>query len=571
MSEVKSRKQRLAEELLGDWKEVAEEIETNEQALIDDLLGDLPKEERPLAVFDYLKELELIQELIGVPVVWQPLPGSQELAVTCPADMILYEGTRGPGKTDAQIMFFRQFVGQGYGSFWKGIIFDQKYKNLDDIISKSKRWFPEFRDEAKFTASSGLKWVWPTGEELLFRHMERDSDYWNYHGQEYPFIGWNELTKYPTPDLFDAMMSCNRSSFIPEKHSPRNPLTGKIERVLDPIRLVVFATTNPFGPGHNWVKARFINPAPPGVIVRKTTNVFNPRTQKHEDYTRTQVRIFGSYKENIFLPPQYVAELEAITEPNKRRAWIWGDWDIVAGGAFDDLWDDTRHIIPRFIPPATWRIDRSLDWGSTKPFSVGWWAEANGEEVQLLEPYRGKKTWCPPKGTLIRCHEWYGNKGELGFNVGLKKGGRKVAKGIKAEEKILMANGWFKTKPMAGPADNQIFGGGDDEQGCIADLMAAEGIYWNRSDKSPGSRKTGLQVIRDAMENVLDDPDELPGLYIMDHCRAFISLVPVLPRCEKDPDEIDQRAEDHCYDEARYRIAKNSQHFDRPLTLQYAH
>ena len=556
--------------LMGEWHTVAKDIEAAENALIADLLGDLPEQERPMAVFDYLRELELIQELIGVPVVWAPLPGSQELAVTCPADMILYEGTRGPGKTDAQILFFRQFVGQGYGAFWRGVIFDQKYKNLDDIILKSKRWFPEFKDGAKFTASSGLKWVWPTGEELMFRHMERDSDYWNYHGQEYPFIGWNELTKYPTPDLFDAMMSCNRSSFLPQKHSPRDPLTGEM-RVMPPIRLVVFATTNPFGPGHNWVKARFIKPAPPGVVIKKTTEVFNPRTQKREEYTRTQVRIFGSYKENIFLPPQYVAELESITEPNKRRAWIWGDWDIVAGGAFDDLWDETLHIVPRFRVPISWRIDRSLDWGSTKPFSIGWWAEANGEEVELLVPYHGQRTWCPPKGSLIRCHEWYGNKGEIGLNTGLKMGPRKVAKGINAEESTLITQGWFRTKPLAGPADNAIFGGDNEEQECIADIMSQEKVYWTKSDKSPGSRKTGLQIVRSAMENVVEDAKELPGLYIMDHCRAFISLVPVLPRDEKEPDDIDSKAEDHVYDEARYRIQKNSTHFSRPLTLQYVH
>ena len=103
-------------------------------------------------------------------VVWKPLPGSQSLLLSCPCHHILYEGTRGPGKTDGQLMFFRKNVGIGYGAAWRGIIFDRQYKNLDDLIAKSKRWFPQFNDGAKFLASkSDLRWVWPTGEELLFR------------------------------------------------------------------------------------------------------------------------------------------------------------------------------------------------------------------------------------------------------------------------------------------------------------------------------------------------------------------------------------------------------------------
>ena len=120
-------------------------------------------------------------------VVWSPLPGSQELVMSCPCNHILYEGTRGPGKTDSQLMKFRRYVGLGYGKFWRGVIFDREYKNLDDLVSKSQRWFPEFKDGARFMSSkSDYKWVWPTGEELLFRRIKVIGDYWNYHGQSSP-------------------------------------------------------------------------------------------------------------------------------------------------------------------------------------------------------------------------------------------------------------------------------------------------------------------------------------------------------------------------------------------------
>jgi hypothetical protein len=135
-------------------------------------------------------------------VVWSPLPGSQELVLSCPCNEILHEGTRGPGKTDGQLMKFRRYVGMGYGKYWRGVIFDREYKNLDDLVGKSIRWFNALGDGAKFTGGgSSMRWKWPTGEELLFRHIKRESDYWSYHGHEYPFLGWNELCKYPTSKL----------------------------------------------------------------------------------------------------------------------------------------------------------------------------------------------------------------------------------------------------------------------------------------------------------------------------------------------------------------------------------
>lgn len=509
-------------------------------------------------------------------VAWQPLPGSQTLAISCPCNEVLYEGSRGPGKTDAQILKFRSYVGLGYGRFWRGVIFDREYKNLDDLVSKSQRWFPTIGGpKARFKSStSDYKWVWDTGEELLFRQIKRNTDYWNYHGQEFPFIGWNELAKYPTPDLYEAMMSCNRSSFLPRENTPMRDLKKHPEKRSDydegfatrdgaplpEMPLMVFSTTNPYGPGHTWVKREFIDPAPAGRPVKTTKEVFNPRTQKREKITKTRVRIFGSYKENKYLPPEYVLELESIRDENKRRAWLWGDWDIVAGGAFDDVWDSNVHVIPRFIVPSTWRIDRSFDWGSTHPFSVGWWAEANGEEALMQDG----STFCPPRGTLIRIAEWYGTE-EIGRNAGLKMSAKKIAQGINEYEKRLLELGWIKSKVLAGPADNQIRNVTEEDVDTIEIKFAKEGVLWEKSDKSPGSRKNGLQLARDRLEASLDN--EGPGLYFMDNCRASIGILPTLPRDEDDLDDVDTEAEDHVWDDIRYRVLASSNRYATKLDV----
>lgn len=494
-------------------------------------------------------------------IVWSPLPGSQLFAVACPCHHIFYEGTRGPGKTDAQLMAFRKRVGQGYGRFWRGVIFDREYKNLDDLVAKSQKWFREFGDGAEFLKSAkDYKWVWPTGEELLFRAVQKEADYWDYHGQEFAFIGWNELTKYPDAKLYDAMMSCNRTSFVPEEHSPDKA------KPLPPIPLVVFSTSNPYGPGHNWVKRRFVDVGQPGQVIRTTTNVFNPRTQKREDVVKTQVRIFGSYKENRYLSPEYIAELEKITEPNKRRAWLWGDWDIVAGGAIDDLWNQAVHVIPRFPIPASWYVDRSFDWGSSKPFSVGWWAEATGEEIELPDG----KVFCPVRGSVIRFWEYYGcNANEP--NTGLKMASTDVAEEIKRIEEKLVTDKWVTELPWPGPADNSIRNVEDKGSDSIETKMSRVGVDWTASDKRPGSRKNGLELLRDRLQASLKHAegkdDAGPGIYFMVVCKHAIATLPVLPRDDKDPDDVDTDAEDHIYDDTRYRVLSSGNRFTGSLKI----
>lgn len=491
-------------------------------------------------------------------IIWEPIPGtSQELALDSPCNVTLYTGSRGPGKTDAQIMLFRRYVGIGYGQHWRGVIFDREYKNLDDVVSKSKRWFNQFEDGAKFNSSKAdYKWTWPTGEELYFRALKKLDDYWDYHGQEFPFIGWNELTKFATPDVFDMMFSCNRTSFKPGDSG------------LPEIPLRVFATCNPYGVGHNWVKRRFIDVGGYGKIIKKTVDVFNPRTQQIEPVTRTQTALFGSYKENIYLSPEYIAGMMEIADENIKKAWLDGNWDIVVGGAFDDLWNRKKHVIPRVPIPEGWHIDRSFDWGSTAPFSVGWWAQANGEEL-----WPG---FAPIRGSLIQIAEWYGTKA-LGSGKGMMLGPTDLAHGIVKIETGLMQDGWISTQPWPGPADNQIGNKITVEDETIERKMQDVGVTWTKSDKSAGSRKNGLMLFRDRLQHAdckprpklsFTAPPESPGIYFMENCLASIALLPTLPRDPDDMDDVDTMAEDHIWDMVRYRVLKGSERYASNLKVR---
>ena len=109
-------------------------------------------------------------------VALSPQQGSQLAFVTCPVREVLYEGTRGPGKTLALLMDFMQHVGCGFGAHWRGILFRETYPQLADVIAKTEEWIPQIFPDAVYNKADHV-WKFKTGETLSFRHMSNPKDY----------------------------------------------------------------------------------------------------------------------------------------------------------------------------------------------------------------------------------------------------------------------------------------------------------------------------------------------------------------------------------------------------------
>lgn len=465
------------------------------------------------------------------PITWRPQAGSQELFLKVPVFECLFEGTRGPGKTDALIMDFAADTGRGFAEAWRGVLFRRTYPELSDVIAKTKKWFSQMANRPKFNEANST-WTWPTGEQLLLRHMRRPDDYWSYHGHEYPWTGWEEITTWPDDECYVRMMSCARSS---------NPEVAKVARVR--------ATTNPYGVGHNWVKQRFRLPGMRGKVIKDAVG-------RDGEPEPPRIAIHGSLEENRILldaDPNYITRLRASARNSAElQAWLYGSWDIVAGGMFDDVWSPQVHVIPNLnadMIPHSWRIDRSFDWGSSKPFSVGWWAESNGEPIKVEG-----RTYGGVRGDLFRIAEWYGWTGKR--NEGVRMLPKDIARGILDREDDMGLRG--RVRP--GPADSSI---SDAQTGAsIEDMMREVGVTWEMADKRPGSRANGWQKIRQMLGQAFPAqpglPREDPGLFICQRCDQFQATVPVLPRKDKNPDDVDTDAEDHIGDEVRYRVSRQN-------------
>ncbi len=456
-----------------------------------------------------------------------PLPGSQAAFLTSPVFETLYEGTRGPGKTMTLIMDFAQEVGKGYGKAWRGILFRRTFGDLDDVVRKIEEFLPKLFPGFRFLKSkSEYAAVWPSGEQLLLRHLMDEEDYNQYHGHEYPWIGFEELTQWENDKAYKLMFSCCRPT------APGIPCR-------------VRATTNPYGAGHSWVKKRFKLPQWRGRVIRNEGEV--PR-----------VAIHGTLSENFLLlhtAPNYPAQImQAASNPAQAAAWLKGSWDVNAGGMVDDLWDDNIHVLPNFPAmkiPRGWRITRAYDHGQAHPFAVGWWLESNGEVMEI--EHEGKIMEIGRiRGDLILFAEWYGTTGN--DQEGLRLTALNIAKGIKERE----ADMGLRGRVLPGPADTEIWSKDNRGTGrAPKDDMEDEGIYWERADKSPGSRKRGWEMIRARLTGARPNPDgtrEKPGLFVCARCKWWLTYVPPMPRDTKDPDDVPEKYEDHHADMTRYRL-----------------
>lgn len=449
-------------------------------------------------------------------VTWKPQDGPQTWMISCPVPEICFGGARGGGKTEGSIGDWLQHAGE-YGQGAIGIFVRRKLTQLEEVIARFRIVTQplgfKYRDQKhEFEA--------PNGARLKFRYLERDIDADEYQGHSYSRVYVEEATNFPS----DA---------------PINKLRATLRSAAG-VPVGMRLTCNPGGPGHQWVKSRYIEASRdpltrkiildrPGPIQHEMFK--NPFTG--EDVPMERVFIPSRLSDNAALmknDPMYVARLQQQGSAMLVKAWLEGDWDIVLG-AFFDCWGP-QHVLATHewlhrIPPSAIRF-RAFDWGSAKPFCVGWYAISDG-------------TWGLPKGALLKYREWYGSTGQP--NVGLKMDAEPVADGIafrEAGELVRYA-----------VADPSIFvRDGGPSIGERMNVRLKQGHF------RPADRKriVGWDLVRHRLQGEFM-PElgvTLPMIYFLDCCDDSIRTIPVLPHDEHNAEDVDTDAEDHAGDETRY-------------------
>jgi hypothetical protein len=455
---------------------------------------------------------------VDVKTVWEAQPGPQTALIACPVFEIFYGGARGGGKTDGMLGDWLEHSAR-WGEAAVGVFFRRTFRQLSEVIARSQQIFPKLGAQYRV---GDAEWRMANGARLLFRYLERDADAENYQGHSYTRVYFEEITNFPTPAPIDKLRATLRSAVGAD--------TG------------LRATGNPGGPGHTWVKKRYIDPNPHGYQVI-TENFANPFDGSIVPIDR--VFIPARLSDNALLiknDPLYVAKLQQAGSKQLVQAWLMGEWDMVDGAFFDE-WDTQRHVLPAEwlgrIPDYS-KVFRAFDWGFAKPFSCGWYAVSDGK-------------WGLPRGAMLRFNEWYGSNGQP--NVGLRLDAGLVGAGIR--KKDLELEQLYGLRTSIGYADPSIFT--RDGGPRIAEAMLREGVVWTRADNK---RIPGWQQVRRRLVGNEDGP----LLYILETCEDTIRTLPFLQHDDRNPEDLDTDGEDHAGDEVRYACMSRPVVVDKKAT-----
>ena len=447
-------------------------------------------------------------------VIWTPQPKQIEFMRRL-EDEALYGGAAGGGKSDCALAEALRQINIGN---YRGLILRKTYPQLSELIDRSHEIYTGACPDAIFNESKHF-WLFPSGAKIYFGSLAHTDDRYNYQGKRYDFIDFDELTQF-TFDEYSYLFSRNR---------PSGPGT----------RCYMRAQANPGGIGHGWVKERFITPAPPLTTIWEEVKVRFP--DGHEEIRRkSRVFVPSTVFDNKILlenSPEYLTRLASLPDA-ERAALLYGDWNGFSGQVFTewrnepDSYGERRgtHVISPFRIPREWKLYRSFDWGYSRPFSVGWYAE-DGE------------------GILYRIRELYGCTGTP--NEGVRWNASRLASEIRRIEE---EDENIKGRHVHGIADPAIFQKNGGES--IGEIMEKQGVYFDRADHS---RIAGKMQVHNRL--AMDDEGR-PRLYVFSGCRNFIRTIPCLVYDSTDVEDVDTTGEDHIYDELRYMC------MERPISAR---
>jgi hypothetical protein len=440
-----------------------------------------------------------------VEVAFKPNPGPQTLFLSAIEQEVLYGGAAGGGKSIGILVDPLRYV---HFSDFRAILFRRTNDALRELIQNSKELYPKAFSKVKWNAQKST-WTFPSGAEIWLTYLDRDDDVIRYQGQAFSWIGFDELTQWPTPYPWDYMRSRLRTT------NPNIPLCMR-------------ATTNPGGVGSHWVRKMFITPATWGTAfpardIETDAMLVYPKTHDKAGQPLFHRRFIPArLQDNPYLweDGQYEANLLALPEA-QRRQLLEGDWDVVEGAAFPEF---RRHIhtCDSFEIPRGWLKFRACDWGYAAPACVLWFAV----------------DW---DSTLYVYRELYIKGVDAAEFAGIVT---EMERGDKIQYGVLDSSTWAKRGDV-GPS--------------IAETMIKHNCRWRPADRSPNSRvNSKMELHRRLVERetgLRDDNNEQikkSGLIIFNNCVNLIRTLPLLPLDKTKPEDVDTKAEDHAYDALRY-------------------
>ena len=445
--------------------------------------------------FEDIESLDLSEKN----VVFKPNVGPQTRFLAAGEREVLYGGAAGGGKSYAMLADPLRYMAH---SQFSGLLLRHTTEELRELIWKSQEMYPKIYPGIKWSERK-MQWVAPSGARLWFSYLDRDQDVLRYQGLAFSWVGFDELTQWPTPFPWDYMRSRLRST------APDLPVYAR-------------ATTNPGGPGHSWVKKMFIDPAKPNesfwaTDIETGRTLTYPKGHSKENEPLFKRRFIpAKLSDNPYLAEQGDYETMLLSLPdNQRKQLLDGNWDVAEGAAFTEF-NREIHVIEEEAIPGSWTKFRSCDYGYGSFSAVLWFAVAPDEQLVVYRELYVSKVLAKDLAYMVLEAEQDDHNIRYG---------------------VLDSSCWHK-RGDTGPS--------------LAETMITEGCRWRPSDRSGGSRVAGKNEIHRRLQ--VDEFTEEPRLVITSNCRNLIAQLPVLPLDKNNPEDINTKAEDHLYDALRYGV-----------------
>jgi len=454
---------------------------------------------------EVLEELELDQE---TNIIFQPNPGPQEEFLASSEDEVFYGGARGGGKTYVLII---DPLRECHNPNHRALFIRRTMPELRDIIHQTKLLYDKAYPGAKWKEQDKV-WNFPSGARIEFGFAENISDALRYQGQQYTWIGFDELPQYPDSEVYNFIKSSLRS--------------------IDPtLKECIRATGNPGNIGSAWVKEEFIDPAPHNTTFYKEVQYLDPRINKQVTKKVSRKFIPAKVWDNPYLThnDNYISTLASLPEA-QRKQFLEGDWNVVKGAAFEEFNRPAgTHVIEPFTIPRSWYRFRAADWGYSSPFCCLWFAVDFDGNLYVYREYYGKG---------VIADEWAVNVAQM-----------------EKQERI-----WYgvidgSTNINRGEIGPSIF------ETINTEMKINGSVPFRFADRSAGSRAAGKQEVHKRLAVrptglVDDDGNDIlkPTLYVFNTCINLIRTLPMLPLDRLDPEKVEKKSEDHAYDALHYGL-----------------
>lgn len=217
-------------------------------------------------------------------------------------------------------MWLAEGVGKGIREY-SAIIFRRTYKQLtksnDSLVAKSMRLYPALGGRWNGTDK---QWRFPGGELIELGALQHENSVLDYQGPAYHRAAFDELTHF----------TLGQYEYIAN--------TRIRKRLGLPIRCGVRSATNPGGPGHLWVKKRFVSPSALDALRRLDPDAPTPPGLVF--YNEDGVAFVPArLADNPHLDKSdYEKRLDAMTDPITKMRIKNGDWDVAEGLQIPEEW-----------------------------------------------------------------------------------------------------------------------------------------------------------------------------------------------------------------------------------------